>query len=235
VVDAIVRSFDKAPKVYLAESDNYRGTGSERLQIWKKLFSERVVPFNLSEDKDKRQVKIIGETVDLSHILFKPNVLVSTHILRTFEKGSILKNLFGLISDKKKAKYHHLTKSRQLGLEQAILDVYEAVGGVDLAVLDGTRIALGVMPDSPTVEANILLVGRDAVAVEAVGFAAVGYDPEKISVIKEAMNRDLGEGNVSKIKILGTPIEELKEKFEPLISAAKKKSKRRSVKKKSSA
>jgi len=233
VVDAIVKSFDKAPTVYLAESDNYRGTGSERLQIWKKLFSERVVPFNLSEDKDKRRVKVVGETVGLSHILFKPNVLVSTHILRTFEKGSVLKNLFGLIPDKKKAKYHHLAKSRQSGLEQAILDVYEAVGGVDLAVLDGTRIALGVMPDSPTVDANILLVGRDAVAVEAVGFAALGYDPEKIPVIKEAINRGLGEGNINKIKILGTPIEQLKENCEALLSAADK-SKKPPPKKKSS-
>lgn len=234
VVDAIVKSFDKAPTVYLAESDNYRGTGSERLQIWKKLFSKRVVPFNLSEDKDKRQVKIVGETMGLSHILFKPNVLVSTHILRTFEKGSILKNLFGLIPDKKKAKYHHLTKSHQSGLEQAILDVYEAVGGVDLAVLDGTRIALGVMPNSPTVDANILLVGRDAVAVEAVGFAALGYNPEKIPVIKEAINRGLGEGNISKIKILGTPIEQLKKKCKALLSAAEK-SKKPPPKKKSSA
>jgi uncharacterized protein (DUF362 family) len=233
-VDAIVKSFDKVPMIYLAESDNYRGTGSERLQIWKKLFSERVVPFNLSEDKDKKRVKVIGETVGLSHILFKPNVLVSTHILRTFEKGSILKNLFGLIPDKKKAKYHHLTKSRQSGLEQAILDVYEAVGGVDLAVLDGTRIALGVMPDSPTVDANILLVGRDAVAVEAVGFAVVGNDPEKMPPIKEAMNRGLGEGNISKIKILGRPIEQLKEKFEPLISAAKKEKRKKPSAKKSS-
>jgi len=234
VVDAIVKSFDKAPTVYLAESDNYRGTGSERLQIWKKLFSERVVPFNLSEDKDKRQVRIIGETVGLSHILFKPNVLVSTHILRTFEKGSVLKNLFGLIPDKKKAKYHHLAKGRKSGLEQAILDVYEAVGGVDLAVLDGTRIALGVMPDSPTVDANILLVGRDAVAVEAVGFAALGCDPEKIPVIREAMNRGLGEGNISKIKILGTPIEQLKENCKALLSAADK-SRKPPPKKKSSA
>jgi uncharacterized protein (DUF362 family) len=227
VVDAIVKSFDKAPTIYLAESDNYRGTGSERLEIWKKLFSERVVPFNLSEDKNTRPVKVIEETVGLSHILFKPNVLVSTHILRTFEKGSVIKNLFGLIPDKKKAKYHHL------GLQQAILDVYEAVGGVDLAVLDGTRIALGVMPDSPTVDANILIVGRDAIAVEAVGAAIVGNDPEKIPIIKQAMDRGLGEGNIGKIQILGTPIEQLKEKFRPVLSVTKIKSKKLAVKKSS--
>jgi uncharacterized protein (DUF362 family) len=105
---------------------------------------------------------------------------------------------------------------------------------VDLAVLDGTRIALGVMPNSPTVDANILLVGRDAIAVEAVGATIVGNDPEKIPIIKQAMDRGLGEGNIGKIKILGTPIEQLKEKFEPLLSAAKK-SKKPSAKKKSPA
>lgn len=48
VVDAIINGFDKAPKIFVAESDNYRGTGSERLQVWKELFTSRVVPFNLS-------------------------------------------------------------------------------------------------------------------------------------------------------------------------------------------
>jgi uncharacterized protein (DUF362 family) len=91
-----------------------------------------------------------------------------------------------------------------------------------LAIFDGTRIALGVTPDCPTVDANILVVGRDAVAVEAVGFAALGYDPENIPIIKEAMNRGLGEGNVGKVQILGTPIVQLKERFRPLLSAAKK-------------
>jgi len=48
IVSTIINSFNKAPRIYVAESDNYKGTGSERLQIWKELFTERVVPFNLS-------------------------------------------------------------------------------------------------------------------------------------------------------------------------------------------
>lgn len=35
MVDAIIKSFNKAPKIFLAESDNYKGKGLERLQIWK--------------------------------------------------------------------------------------------------------------------------------------------------------------------------------------------------------
>jgi uncharacterized protein (DUF362 family) len=220
VVDAIVNSFNRAPQIFLAESDNYKGTGAERLQIWRKLFTKRVVPFNLSDDPNTRKVKITDEEIGFSHILFKPNVFVSTHVLRGYEKGSILKNLLGLIPDRKKARFHKK-------LETALLDAYEAVGGIDLAVLDGTYTyrGAGAMPhagpDSTRyrIKTNVLLVGRDAVAVEAVGAALVGLNPEKMPVIQEAVNRGLGEGNIEKIDVLGISFENLKENFRQLLKA----------------
>lgn len=224
VVDAIVNSFNKAPQIFLAESDNYKGTGSERLQIWKKLFTKRVVPFNLSEDTNTRKVKITDEEIGFSHILFKPNIFVSTHVLRTFEKGSILKTLLGLIPDRKKARFHKK-------LETTLLDAYEAIGGIDLAVLDGTYTYPGAgarphaRPNSTRyrIKTNVLLVGRDAIAVEAVGAALVGLDPEKMPLIREAMNRCLGEGNIEKIEVLGISFENLKENFRQLLKVSKRK------------
>ena len=220
VVDAIINNFNHTPQIFLAESDNYKGTGTERLQIWKKLFTDRVVPFNLSEDPNTRKVKITDEEVGFSHILFKPNVFVSTHVLRGYEKGSILKNLLGLIPDRKKARFHKK-------LETALLDAYEAIGGIDLAVLDGTYTyrGAGAMPhagpDSTQyrIKTNILLVGRDAVAVEAVGASLVGLNPEKMPVIQEAVNRGLGEGNIERIEVLGISFESLKENFRQLLKA----------------
>jgi len=220
VVDAIANSFNHAPQIFLAESDNYKGTGTERLQIWKKLFTERVVPFNLSDDTDTRTVKIADEEIGFSHILFKPNVFVSTHVLRGYEVGSILKNLMGLIPDAKKARFHKK-------LETALLDAYEAIDGIDLAVLDGTYTyhEAGATPHAGPnstqyrTKTNILLVGRDAVAVEAVGASLVGLNPEKMPVIQEAVNRGLGEGNIEKIDVLGIPFENLKEKFRQLLKA----------------
>jgi uncharacterized protein (DUF362 family) len=208
VTRAIVKSFNKAPKIWLAESDNYRGTATERLQIWKELFNERVAPFNLSEDKDTRKVKIAGEEMSLSHILFKPNVFVSTHVLRSYDKGSVLKNLFGLTPGRKKARFHKK-------LEAVLLDAYEAIGGIDLAVLDGTYWHQSVAPAlaHKKVKTNILVVGRDAVAVEAVGYALVGLKTEKVPVIKEAVKRGLGEGDISKIEVLGSSLDDLKERF----------------------
>jgi len=220
VVNAIISSFTRAPQIFLAESDNYMGKGSERLQIWKSLFTERVVPFNLSDDINTKEVKIADEKISFSHILFKPNVFVSTHALRRYEKGTILKNLLGLIPDRKKVRFHKK-------LSTVLLDAYEAIGGIDLAVLDGTYTYLSVEPYNARdrINTNILLVGRDAIAVEAVGATLAGLDPEKMPVIKEARDRGLGEGDVNKIEVLGNSIESLQERFPLLLQASKKKGK----------
>ena len=213
VVRAIINAFNKAPEIFLAESDNYQGTGSERLQIWKELFANNVIPFNLSEDTDTRQFRIGGENLQLSHALFKPNVFVSTHVLRTFDRGSILKNLFGLVPDRKKARFHKK-------LPIVLADLYEAIGGIDLAVMDGTN--LWHAWTGPTTPMNTILVGRDAVAVETVGATLAGLTPEKMPVIQEFAKRGLGETEMENIEILGVDFGELKKECETAIKAAKK-------------
>ncbi|MDO8056402.1 MAG: DUF362 domain-containing protein, partial [Candidatus Hermodarchaeota archaeon] len=131
IAKAIIDSFDLAQRILLIESDNYHGTGSERLEIWRELFSDRVEPYNLSTDTDTQTVVIADEEMELSQILFEHRVLVSSHTLRRYERGSVIKNLFGLLPMVKKAQFHKK-------LEPVILDVMEAVDGIDLAVIDGT-------------------------------------------------------------------------------------------------
>jgi uncharacterized protein (DUF362 family) len=201
VAQAITARFDKAPTIYVAESDNYKGKGLERLQIYKDIFSDHVVPFNLSEDTETKEFVIAGESIELSHILFEPHAFVSTHVLRKAQIGSILKNLLGLIPDRKKARFHKK-------LVPALLDTYEAIGRIDLAVLDGTYAYLDpTNDDDPGIKADMLIVGRDAVAVEAVGVNFCGLEPKEIPVIQEAVKRGLGEGDIKNIAIVGDPLE----------------------------
>lgn len=204
-LSSIINSFDKAPEIQVAESDSFAGPGLERLEIWKECYNDRVVPFNLSDDKDTRAVKVAGESVQLSHILFKPNTFISTHVPRRYEDagdedlmnmGSIIKNLLGLIPDKKKYRFHEK-------LPTALLDMYEAVGGIDLAVLDGTRVFLGRKKKRITISPKLLIVGRDAFAVEAVGAHLVGFDPTEMPVLQEAKNRGMCEPDIDKINIVG--------------------------------
>jgi len=214
VVNAIIDSFSKAPRVFLAESDNYQGSGLERLQIWKELFTEQVLPVNLSDLEDAKEVTLAGENMKLSSVLFKPNVLVDTHILRTFEKGSILKNLFGCIPMRKKAKYHKI-------LPTLLADVYEAIGGIDLSVMDGTYLWRGA--GGPRVPMNLILVGKDAVAVETVGAVLAGLKPEKVPVIQEFVRRGLGAGDLEEIEAVGMPFESLQEECKSALKALRKK------------
>jgi uncharacterized protein (DUF362 family) len=209
VLDAIISLFDKAPKVLIAESDNYKGTGSERLQLWKELFTRRVIPVNLSDDPEPKKIRLAGKEIDMPSLLLKPKVLIDTHILRSFESGSILKNLFGCILDAKRAKYHKI-------LPALLADIYEAIGGVDLAVIDGTYFWRGAGGDP--VPMNVLVVGKDAVAVDTVGAALAGLGPEKMPVIREFVERGLGEGVLENIEIVGASLEGTRKK---LTSAAK--------------
>jgi uncharacterized protein (DUF362 family) len=213
LVDAIIRRFDKAPKIFVVESDNYRGTGSERLQIWRGLYTERVVPFNLSKDSETRIMNIANKEMKMSHLLFKPNVLVDAHILRSFESGSILKNLFGCILDSKRMKYHKV-------LPTLLPDVYEAIGGVDLGVLDGTYLWRGA--GDARVRMNTVLVSRDAVALETVGATLAGLNPQEMPVLQEFVRRGLGEGSLENIDVVGASFESLMEKFSSAAKAQKK-------------
>jgi uncharacterized protein (DUF362 family) len=220
-INSIINSFDKSNEILVTESDSNAGPGLKRLEIWKECYNDRVVPFNLSNDKDTKAVEIAGEKVPLSHILLEPNTFISTHISRRYEgagledlmtMGSILKNLLGLIPDKKKNRFHkHLTT--------ALLDLYEAIGGIDLAVLDATHTFLGRKKMKKTVSPKLLVVGKDAIAVEAVGAYLVGLQPNEMPLLKEARNRGLGEIEIDKINIIGdieTPRNRIIETFENL-------------------
>lgn len=207
VAKAIVDNFNLAPRILLIESDNYRGTGSERLELWRELFSTRVEPYNLSTDAETQTVTIADEEMELSQILFEQRVLVSTHTLRRYVRGSVIKNLFGLLPMVKKARFHK-------NLEPVILDVMEAVNGIDLAVIDGTYAYPG--PGAGTkkrIPANVFIVGRDAVAVDAIGAALMGFDPNKMPIIQMAIDRGLGQGDLDQIEVVGLDFETMKSKL----------------------
>ena len=204
-VNFIAKAFDKAPEILVVESDSGAGPGLERLKVWKDCYTDRIVPINLSDDEQTRIVEVAGEKVPFSHILLKPNTFISTHVPRRYEEagledlmnmGFIIKNLLGLILDTKKYRFHD-------HLPIALLDMYEAIGGIDLAVLDATHVFLGRKKKRITVSPQLLIVGMDAFAVEAVGAHLVGFDPAEMPVLQEAKNRRLGEIDIDKIKVVG--------------------------------
>lgn len=209
MVDAIIKGFDKAPKIFIIESNNYRGKALDRLHVFKDLFDERVLPFNTSDDPDVKKFKIAGEEMGLSRLMLKPNVFVSTHVLRTFERGCILKNLFGCSPMVEKARFH-----KNEIFPKLLADMYEAIGGIDLAVVDGTYLYHAASPRK--VRADVILAGRDAVAVDSVVATLSGLKMEKLGFLREFAGRGLGEADTGNIEIVGMPLEELMSMFKQL-------------------
>jgi uncharacterized protein (DUF362 family) len=209
VTQAVIGGFDRAPRIFLVESDNHIQEGLKRLQLWREVFTNRVLPFNLTGDPDTREVMIAGEKVDLSRILYEPNVRVSLHAYRArrgpgqINYGSTLKNLLGIIPDTKKDRFHS-----RLGV--TLVDIMEGIGGIDLAVLDASYACYGKFEAGKPfnrVRTDLLVVGRDIVAVDAVGEALMGRNPMDSPSIAEATRRGLGESDLQKVKVLGESLE----------------------------
>ncbi len=202
VVRAVADAFTRAPRIRLVESDNHNGLALDRLQVWKALFSDRVMPYSLSTDPQVREGVVCGEIIRFSHVLCKPHVLVSLHVARQGTAGSIFKNLLGCIPDTRKERFHTT-------LGAALIDIAAAVDGIDLAVIDGTYVYGSEWKAGQPLsreQRNFLLVGRDPFAVEAVGSLLMGVDPLTIPSLVVAQQRGLGVTDVSNIEVLGEPV-----------------------------
>lgn len=222
-VNAIIAAFDQASEILIVESDSGAGPGQKRLEVWNDCFTEKATPFNLSTDEQTRLVDVADEQIPFAQTLLDPKTFISTHVPRRYEEagledlmnqGFVIKNLLGLVLDTNKHRFHN-------HLATALIDMYEAAGGIDLAVLDATHVFLGWRKKRVIISPELLIVGKDAFAVEAVSMHLLGFDPTEMPVLQEAQVRRLGEINIDKINIVGDiegPRQLISQAFEKLAS-----------------
>jgi uncharacterized protein (DUF362 family) len=107
-----------------------------------------------------------------------------------------LKNLKGYLPDKEKTRFH------RIGLSQAIADLNTVLKN-DLIVVDGIigeRTAeLGCDP----IELNVIIAGKNPVAVDAVCVEFLGYRATEIEHIVLASKHGLGSYDVKDIRVVG--------------------------------
>lgn len=128
--------------------------------------------------------------------------VIKTHFM-TGHTGAI-KNLKGLTQQDQRTRMH------VLGLHEPVVDLFEhLLPQVRYCIVDGTVAADAVRPAGPyqgptvgdPVELNIILAGRDSLAVDATIARLMGFKPEKLSILKIAHERGLGE--IEDIEIVG--------------------------------
>ncbi|HHV44198.1 MAG TPA: DUF362 domain-containing protein [Firmicutes bacterium] len=131
---------------------------------------------------------------------------LKTHGLMGFT-GAV-KNLFGCIPGTEKATMHLRLADRE-HFAGMLVDLYLALKP-QLSIIDGIVAMEGQGPRQGNPRpVGLLIAGTDGVAVDAVACAVVGIDPMSIPTIRVAHQQGVGQGDLTKIRILGAPLEEV--------------------------
>jgi uncharacterized protein (DUF362 family) len=139
---------------------------------------------------------------------------LKTHVLTTLTCS--VKNLFGLQQGGSKA-HHHVTVSNDPeSFSHLLLDIYSGIRDrVILNIVDGI---IGMEGEGPTTgepkKMGIIILGEDAVAVDLVASAVMGWDPWIVGTNHLAAGRGLGPGTLEEVEVVGSSIVDVMDPFE---------------------
>lgn len=215
VVEAIIKRLKKLPlEVIVVESDAsmtnadraFEATGMANM-----CDQNGVQHLNLRHVEDKIKVAI-RNGVSLKEItiprLAKESAIISAAKMKTHMSTKVtlgMKNMFGMLPDKFKIKYH------ARGISKVVVDI-NSVLPPTLTVIDGFVAMEGRGPtDGTPVKMDLVIAGKDPVATDATASRVMGLDPHEISHIRNAHQR--GIGNIDNIEIVGSQLNEVKRVF----------------------
>jgi uncharacterized protein (DUF362 family) len=128
---------------------------------------------------------------------------MKTHMATKVTLG--MKNMFGLLPDKFKGKFH------MNGISKVVVDINTVIKPA-LTVIDGFVAMEGRGPtDGTPVKMDLIIAGKDVVATDATAARVMGFDPHEISHIRTAAQKGLG--NIDNIEIVGSKLEDVKRVF----------------------
>jgi len=152
----------------------------------------------------------VFQEIESYRLVQEADVIVSLPKMKTHDQAGItcsIKKLKGLLSDKYKKLMH------QEGLFDGVIDLLSAVKP-QLAVVDGIYCQEGLGPIfGKPVEMDLIVAGKDLVAVDAVCGLIMGFQPEEVLLTKNGAERGLGTSKFEKIDILGVPLEKVRRRF----------------------
>lgn len=210
LVEALIKIIREIanPKITIVESDHAVATADEEFdRMGYKELAERlgVKIVNLSKD-NRYKVALNGhyfETMNTTETLLRATKIISVAKLKTHSQQKItcnMKNLFGLLPEKLKSKYHPF-------MSEVLTDLIEFYK--PFCVVDGIFGMEGSGPsDGNTKLVGVILVGDNPVAVDAAAAKLMGFNPKSCPNIKYAEKK--GNGTLNPI-IIGY---NLVEKFE---------------------
>jgi uncharacterized protein (DUF362 family) len=216
VVEAIIdRVRNLNAEVYVVESDATM-TNADKAFIasgMKEICDRKNVPWiNLRHAGERVKIDVpegsVLKSIEVPRIV-RDSAIVSAAKLKTHTETGVtlgMKNMFGLLPDKFKGKYH------LRGIDKVILDVNTALRS-QLTVIDGFVAMEGRGPvGGRPVKMDLIIAGADPVATDATAARIMGFDPHLVSHISSAHDRGLGE--IDDVEVLGERLEDMTRVFE---------------------
>jgi len=152
----------------------------------------------------------VFDALPLWELVQQANVVVSVPKLKTHDQTEMtcaIKKLKGLLTDQGKKGMH------QEGLFEGVIDLMSAVKP-QLAVVDAIVCQEGLGPIfGKPVEMNLILAGKDLVAVDSTCAQLIGYEPSETLLTVNAAARGLGVIDPDQIEVVGEPLESVKRRF----------------------
>jgi uncharacterized protein (DUF362 family) len=215
VVEAIIKRLKDLPvEIYVVESDATMTNADKAFEVTgMREMGERngIQSLNLRHVKDRVKIDVPdGETLKSIRVprIVTESAVISAAKLKTHMSTKVtlgMKNMFGLLPDKFKGKYH------VKGISKVIVDINTVLKPA-LTVIDGFVAMEGRGPSGGTpVKMDLIIAGRDVVATDATASRVMGFEPTEIAHIRRAHEKGLG--NIDDIEILGSKLEDVTRVF----------------------
>jgi uncharacterized protein (DUF362 family) len=148
--------------------------------------------------------------IETYRVVQEADVILPVPKLKTHDQTEItcsIKKIKGLLSDKYKKLMH------QEGLFEGVVD-FLSVLRPQATVVDAVYCQEGLGPVfGRSVKMDLVLVGKDLVAVDAVAGRLIGFDPGEVPLTQKAFERGLGTADLEEIEILGLPLQKVQRRF----------------------
>jgi uncharacterized protein (DUF362 family) len=208
VVEAIIMKLKSLPvKVYVVESDATITNADKAFEAtgMKDMCTRNGIEWiNLRYVKDKVKLEIPnGEALKSITVprLVTESAVISAAKLKTHGDTGVtlgMKNMFGLLPDKFKGKYH------LKGISKVVVDINTVLKPA-LTVIDGFVGMEGNGPiDGTPVRMDLIIAGTDPVATDATACRVMGINPFEIKHIRKAFEKGLGS---SEAQVVGEKID----------------------------
>jgi uncharacterized protein (DUF362 family) len=215
VVEAIIKKLQNLHReIYVVESDATMTSADKAFEATgMREMCERngVQCLNLRKVTDRVKIDIPhGEALKRITVprIVAESAVISAAKLKTHTSTKVtlgMKNMFGLLPDKLKGKYH------LRGISKVIVDI-NSVLKPRLTVIDGFVGMEGAGPsDGTPVQMDLIIAGQDPVATDATASRVMGFDPREIAHIRKAYERGLG--NIDDVEICGERLENVARPF----------------------